>query len=51
MYIGAIDNNYKDAEAADKRYVNAALDAMLDNKKIEVTNTRAIGCSIKWRNS
>jgi len=51
MYIGAIDNNYKDAAAADKRYVNDALDAMLASKKIEVTNTRALGCSIKWRNS
>lgn len=51
MYIGAIDNNYKDAAAADKRYVVDALDAMLANKKIEVTNTRALGCSIKWRNS
>lgn len=50
-YIGAIDNNYKDADAADQRYVKDALDALLANKKIEVTNTKAIGCGIKWRNS
>ena len=46
-YIGAIDNNYKDAKAADKKYVEDAVDALLEGKEIKVKTTRAIGCSIK----
>lgn len=48
-YIGAIDNNYKDANAAEKRYVNDAVEALLANKEVTTTNTKAIGCSIKWK--
>ena len=48
-YIGAIDNNYKDADAADKRYVKDAVESLLANKQIEITSTKAIGCSIKWK--
>lgn len=47
-YIGAIDNNTKDAEAADKKYVEAAVDALLNGEKISTTKTKAIGCTIKW---
>ena len=47
-YIGAIDNNTRSAEAADKKYVEEAVDALLDGKKPEMTKTKAIGCTIKW---
>jgi len=46
-YIGAIDNNYKDATAADKKYVEDAIDALLKGEKVPVEVTKAIGCSIK----
>ena len=46
-YIGAIDNNYKSASQATKHYIANAVDALLQNKKLAVTNTKAIGCSIK----
>ena len=46
-YIGAIDDNYKDANAVKTKYVENAVDALLDGKSIEVDQTRAIGCSIK----
>lgn len=46
-YIGAIDDNYKDANAVTKRYVEDAVDALLSGKEIKVKTTRAIGCSIK----
>lgn len=46
-YIGAIDDNYKDADAVDKKYVEDAVNALLAKKPIPVTKTRAIGCSIK----
>ncbi|MEQ8926011.1 MAG: thioredoxin family protein [Fulvivirga sp.] len=47
-YIGAIDNNTRDAAAADKKYVQDAVDALLDGKNPETTKTKAIGCTIKW---
>lgn len=46
-YIGAIDDNYKDASAVTKRYIEDAVDALLAGKEIEVKTTKAIGCSIK----
>ncbi|MBT8273413.1 MAG: thioredoxin family protein [Bacteroidia bacterium] len=47
MYIGAIDDNYKDASAVNTRYVEDAVDALLEGKEIKEKKTRAIGCSIK----
>lgn len=46
-YIGAIDDNYEDASAVNKRYVEDAVDALLKGKKPETTFTKAIGCSVK----
>ena len=46
-YIGAIDDNYQDANAVSKRYVEDAVDALLAGKEVPETKTRAIGCSIK----
>ncbi|TPN84629.1 thioredoxin family protein [Aquimarina algicola] len=46
-YIGAIDNNYKDASAATEKYVEDAINALLEGKKVPVEVTKAIGCSIK----
>lgn len=46
-YIGAIDDNYQDAAQVEEKYVENAVDAMLAGEEIEVTTTRAIGCSIK----
>ncbi len=46
-YIGAIDDNYQDANAVKEKYVENAVDALLANKPVAVKQTRAIGCSIK----
>ena len=46
-YIGAIDNNYKDSSAADEKYVEDAVYALLKGEKVTVQVTKAIGCSIK----
>lgn len=46
-YIGAIDDNYKDANAVKVKYTENAVDALLKGKEVEVKSTRAIGCSIK----
>ena len=46
-YIGAIDDNYRDASAVKQKYVEAALEAIMKGEQIEVTETKAIGCTIK----
>ena len=50
-YIGAIDNNTQSAERADKKYVEDAIDALLAGKEVPTNKTKAIGCTIKWRNT
>ena len=47
-YIGAIDNNSKDAGAATKKYVESAVDALLTGSAVSTSSTKAIGCTIKW---
>lgn len=46
-YIGAIDDNYQDASAVTTKYVEDAVDALLEGKEVKQTETKAIGCSIK----
>ncbi len=46
-YIGAIDDNYQDAQAVKIKYVENAVDALLAGQPIKQTQTRAIGCTIK----
>lgn len=46
-YIGAIDNNYADAAAVTERYVEKAVDALLNKKAVDPNTTKAIGCGIK----
>ncbi len=50
-YIGAIDDNAQDATKATKHYVEDAVDELLANKSVTVTQTKAIGCTIKWKKS
>lgn len=46
-YIGAIDDNYQDASQVEEKFVENAVDALLEGKEILVKTTRAIGCGIK----
>jgi len=46
-YIGAIDDNFQDANAVKVKYVEDAVDALLEGEEIKVKETKAIGCSIK----
>ena len=48
-YIGAIDDNSDDAAAVKEKYAENAVDALLAGKPIATTNTKAIGCTIKWK--
>ena len=46
-YVGAIDDNER-IEKATRHYLRDALDALLSGKEPPVTQTKVIGCSIKW---
>ncbi len=46
-YIGAIDDNARDAASVKKRYVESAIYDLLENSQPRVKETKAIGCSIK----
>jgi peroxiredoxin len=47
MYIGAIDDNYQDANAVKEKYLANAIDAVIAGKQPDPDFTKAIGCSIK----
>jgi peroxiredoxin len=47
QYIGAIDDNYKDAALVKTKYVENAVNALLEGVTFETHKTKAIGCSIK----
>jgi peroxiredoxin len=46
-YIGAIDNNYEDADAATEKYVESAVAKLMAGEQPEPAFTKAIGCTIK----
>ncbi len=48
-YVGAIDNNPKDANAVTDRYMQRAVNELLEGKPVSLTSTKAIGCGIKWK--
>lgn len=48
-YVGAIDDNYQNESAVKKSYVEDAISALEKGQEISVKETKAIGCSIKWK--
>ena len=48
-YIGAIDDNSEDADMVEEKYLENAIDALHEGKDVEVSFTKAIGCTIKWK--
>lgn len=46
-YIGAIDDNYKSASKVKIKYVENAVEELLNGMQVHLTKTKAIGCSIK----
>lgn len=49
VYHGAFDNNAQSAEKADKTYLKDAMDAILEGREVSVATSKAMGCSIKFR--
>ena len=50
-YIGAIDDNTRDASAAKSRYVESAVDEILAGKAVTTPKTKAVGCGVKLKNA
>jgi peroxiredoxin len=48
-YIGAIDDNYQDATAVKVNYLKDALESLMAGKDPNPSFTKAIGCSIKFK--
>ncbi len=47
-YIGAIDND-TEAKNITEKYVEKAVDALLTGQTVAMAETKAIGCTIKWK--
>ena len=48
VYTGAIDDNAKSAKKVKNNYLMDAIRALGSSKKIKISETKALGCSIKY---
>ncbi|MFI5221604.1 MAG: thioredoxin family protein [Bacteroidia bacterium] len=48
-YSGTIDDNFDEPQNVKVKYVENALEELLNGKPVTLTLTKAIGCSIKWK--
>lgn len=48
VYVGAIDDNAHDASKVEAQYLRTTLDALSDGQKVTTSNTKALGCTIKF---
>jgi peroxiredoxin len=48
-YIGAIDDNHEDATEVKEKYLENAINALRNGQTVAVPQTKAIGCTIKWK--
>ncbi|MDX2283985.1 MAG: thioredoxin family protein [Bacteroidia bacterium] len=51
LYRGAIDNHPKDASQVTESYLSRVLDSWLSEGWVTLSETPAIGCTIKWKKS
>lgn len=49
QYMGTIDDNFEEPTEVKEKYLENALDAFLAGKPIALTQTKAIGCGIRWK--
>lgn len=49
VYHGTIDDSYDDPSAVTRAYLREALDAALSGQRPPTTETRPVGCTIKWK--
>jgi len=49
VYRGKIDDNWKEPEKVRTKYLQNAINELLEGKEISVPETFSIGCTIKWK--
>jgi peroxiredoxin len=49
VYHGTIDDNAREPEKVSRRYLEEAMKALLEGREIAVAQTKALGCTIKFR--
>jgi hypothetical protein len=49
VYHGAVDDNAKDESAVQSRWLNDAVEAVAAGKRVATSETKAMGCGIKYR--
>lgn len=49
VYRGTVDDNAREPGKVQRRYLRDALDAVLAGRAVAVAETKALGCSIKFR--
>ena len=50
QYHGRVDDNWKEPDKVTKQDLKEAIEAILTDKPINLPNTQAIGCTVKWLN-
>lgn len=50
-YIGAIDDDARNADSAEELYIETAIQKLKAGERVDPNHTKAIGCSIKWKKS
>ena len=48
-YSGSIDDNGKEPDKVQNRYVENAVDALIKGKNVEIKETKSVGCKIYFR--
>lgn len=48
-YMGALDDSTNDESKVKQNYLKPAIEAVLGNETVEVTETRAVGCGISYK--
>ena len=48
-YMGAMDDSVMDPDKATKNYLKTAIENVLGNETVEVTETKSVGCGISYK--
>lgn len=51
IYTGKIDDNWREPEKVQTKYLQNAIEEYLRGEEISIPETYAIGCTIKWKES
>ena len=48
-YYGRFDDNWREPENVQRRYLQDAIDALIEGKEVAEPEAHSIGCTIKWK--